>query len=280
MSERLERFIAVDWSGAVDSVAQRKSIWIADWRGGTLWQFKSGISRDRTIAYIEAAGRETSNLVVGLDFAFSYPAWFLEQQGCSTASAFWQLVAEGKGKEWLQEPNELFWGHGKRPLSYVAKQAFRITEMSLMNELGGNMKPKSGFQINGAGSVGKGSLRGIPYLFRLHQAGFRIWPFDPPGYPAVVEIYPRIFTGSTVTSKCSSRTAHLTQRQYGSLSDEDRNKAIDSEHAFDALCSVIGMKDHADELANLNEETDSNFKLEGRIWRPSAGGLGSSFSSR
>ena len=40
--------------------------------------------------------------------------------------------------------------------------------------------PKSVFQIGGAGSVGTASLRGMPVLQRLREAGFAVWPFDRP----------------------------------------------------------------------------------------------------
>jgi hypothetical protein len=263
-----ERFIAVDWSGAFAPSAQKNSIWIADWHAGKLHCLDSGISREKTIAYIETAAKETSSLVVGLDFAFSYPAWFLEVHRCPTAHAFWQLVADGKGEEWLRESGEVFWGRGKRPVTYDPARAFRATEISLKNETGGKAQPKSGFQINGVGSVGTGSLRGIRYLPQLHEAGFSIWPFDPPGLKTVIEIYPRLFTGTTITSKCSARLAHLDGPQFTGVCKEQRLKAQDSEHAFDALCSVIGMKEHADQLANLQQASDETELLEGRIWHP------------
>src|ERR1035438_6219537 len=44
--------------------------------------------------------------------------------------------------------------------------------------------PKSPFQIGGAGAVGTGTLRGIPELERLHEAGFRVWPFEEPALRA------------------------------------------------------------------------------------------------
>ena len=272
MNSTPERLIAVDWSGAVAPSAQKKSIWIADWHDGELRDFASGSSREKTIAYIELAVRETPRLAVGFDFAFSYPAWFLKELRCSKALEFWLLVAEGKGEQWLSEPSAYFWGRSKRPLSGAPHGAFRATELGMKKAMGGKAQPKSGFQINGAGSVGTGSLRGIPYLARLHQAGFSIWPFDLPGLPMVVEIYPRIFTGDTVTSRCSARAAHLDRPQYTDLSANVRNKALDSEHAFDALCSVVGMQAHASEFSRLQQSTDPDELLEGRIWRPAGVG--------
>lgn len=57
---------------------------------------------------------------------------------------------------------------------------------------------KSVFLIGGAGAVGTASVRGMPALLRLARAGFSIWPFDQPGWPQAVEIYPRVLTGPVV----------------------------------------------------------------------------------
>src|SRR5947207_2673911 len=60
----------------------------------------------------------------------------------------------------------------------------------------GGIRPKSVFQIGGAGAVGTGSIRGMSLLKRLSDAGFAVWPFDSAQFPLVVEIYPRLLTGS------------------------------------------------------------------------------------
>ncbi len=84
----------------------------------------------------------------------------------------------------------------------------------------------------------------------------------------LLEIYPRIFTGAGNKSSKEFRAAHLSRPRYHSLAQETLAKARNSEDAFDALCSVIGMKDHADQLANLQQATDPIELLEGKIWQP------------
>ncbi len=266
------RFIAVDWSGAISSSAQKNKIWIADWKDEKI-TLKSGISRHHAVEYILNAGREASALVVGLDFSFSYPAWFLDKNGCETVEEFWQLVAEGKGEEWLTKPNDFCWG-GKgirRPEDHAAPdwRGLRETERSLKSlDKGKRFHPKSAFQIGGAGAVGTGTLRGIPYLLQLKRAGFSIWPFDQFRLPALIEIYPRLFTRGVKVSRCAARSAHLSQPRYASLPSEVAAKALDSEDAFDALCSVVAMEAHAEELLTL-QQTDNLTKLiEGDIWSP------------
>ncbi|MEX0750548.1 MAG: hypothetical protein WD359_07030, partial [Dehalococcoidia bacterium] len=61
----------------------------------------------------------------------------------------------------------------------------------------------------GAGAVGTGSLRGMPMLHRLHAAGMHIWPYDDPGYPLVIEIYPRLLTGPVRKSSPQARARYI-----------------------------------------------------------------------
>ena len=50
--------------------------------------------------------RETPRMVVGFDFSFSYPAWFLRELGIGSAPEFWRLVADGQGERWLHRDCE------------------------------------------------------------------------------------------------------------------------------------------------------------------------------
>src|SRR5207253_5004720 len=154
-----------------------------------------------------------------------------------------------------------FWGRRghPRPDEY---SGFRRTELGLPH------KPKSIFQIGGAGAVGTGSIRGMPLLLKLHESGFGIWPFTAPNRrPTVVEIYPRLLTGPVRKSNAAARERLLCDR-FPHLSDSHRQLAIGSEDAFDATVSALVMIHHAADLAALAPEADSALKLEGRIWHP------------
>ncbi|AXC13385.1 putative molybdopterin biosynthesis related methylmutase domain / Molybdopterin biosynthesis protein MoeA [Acidisarcina polymorpha] len=264
------RIIVVDWSGDRTISNQRKKIWIADWSENNV-SLTSGRTRDETAEYLVAAAVDTPNLIAGLDFAFSFPAWFVRMQGCERAEEFWALVANGKGEEWLSQANAFCWGRkgSRRPDHHRAPawQGFRQTDRKFNGQLNG-IQPKSPFQIGGAGAVGTGSLRGIPILRELRRAGFSIWPFTATGFPVALEIYPRLFTGPGNKSSEAFRIAHLRRPEYTFLPEDVLAHARGSEDAFDALCSVLGMREHARDFASLHQATDPVRLLEGEIWTP------------
>ena len=128
--------------------------------------------------------------------------------------------------------------------------------------------PKSVFQIGGAGTVGTGSIRGMPVLDALHTSGARIWPFvGGGGKPLVVEIYPRLLTGKVRKSDPAERHKLLAEC-YPRLQPEHVRLAVASEDAFDATVSALVMIEHIDDLRALPEEHDPELCLEGRIWHP------------
>jgi hypothetical protein len=267
-SERRSRApgaIAVDWSGAVAGV--RRKLWLAQARAGVIARLECGRDRGELVAHlIECAARDPE-LVVGLDFAFSAPAWFLEHHHLASAPELWELV-EREGEGWLARCEWPFWGRpGKPRPSFAADQnPFRRAESDSISV--GGVGPKSVFQIGGAGAVGTGSLRGMPHLKQLQRAGFSIWPFDPARLPLVVEIYPRYLTGRVTKSDVNARRLYFA-RLPGAGERELLRQAASCEDAFDAAVSALRMSVHAGEFSSLARETDATTRLEGSIWKPS-----------
>jgi hypothetical protein len=212
-----------------------------------------------------ALAARSERVAVGFDFSFSLPAWFLTDHGLASADDLWALATRD-GERWLADCAPPFWGRPGRPRPATGV-AFRETERDL-GAIGG-VRPKSTFQVGGAGSVGTGSVRGFPVLAALRAAGFRVWPFhDRPQVPVVVEIYPRIFTGPVVKSRADARRDHL-EAHAPEVSGAMRADAVASEDAFDALFAARAMSRHADELATLPVLEDPVARLEGRVWCPS-----------
>jgi hypothetical protein len=135
--------------------------------------------------------------------------------------------------------------------------------------------PKSPFQIGGAGAVGTGTVRGIPKLARLQEAGFRVWPFDVPafqdGLPLLLEIYPRLLTGEVKKGNADERAGYLDRKKkeraaYASLDEDVLTKARRSEDAFDALVSVMEMAARRDDFPRLKQSADAVTLIEGAVW--------------
>ena len=219
----MTRAIALDWSGA--RTGERRAIWLAEAAGGRLVRLEGGRSREEVVAHLLEEAARDHELVAGLDFAFSLPQWFLGERGVDDVAGAWELVAR-EGEAWLAKPQPPFWRKEKAP-----GDGFRRTEL----ECGG--RPKSVFQLVGAGQVGTGSLRGMPFLPRLRER-FAIWPFDEPRLPLLVEIYPRLYL--------------------------DGDGAHPNEHARDAAASALALSHWRGDWRRLPR--DPRFALEGRIW--------------
>lgn len=259
------RVIAVDWSGA--RVRAAKTIWLAEVIEGRLVRLENGRGREQVFGYLKAEAERDPRVIVGFDFAFSLPAWFLEERGFTSARELWEL-ADREAEEWLARCAPPFWGRpGKgRPDLGSARGHFRRTDTAVPDT--GGIRPKSVFRIGGAGAVGTGSLRGMPILHRLSEAGFSVWPFDSPEPPLIVEIYPRILTGAVNKSSASERAVYLSAYR-NALGDDLRERAASSEDAFDAAVSALIMSRNLEDFAGLSTPSDRRTMLEGEIWHPS-----------
>jgi hypothetical protein len=299
-ARELERVVAVDWSGRVDAAGQRRHIWAGVWTAGRV-TLEAGRTREELIDWMTAMAQETPRMVVSLDCCFSFPAWFLTEHGCATVFEFWKKVAEGQGERWLaRECEEVardvrFWGAPhKRPEEFCGENLHRSMRWTDMDNkitpkmLEGDQEraakvrgitPKSPFQIGGSGSVGTGSLRAMPHLLKLHEAGFRVWPFESSrlnaarSQPLLVEMYTRLMTGAVKKSNAEARKAYLAAKKksdavYAGLTRTVMAKALGSEDAFDALVSCLEMVRCRGEFAGLKATKDAALRLEGITWRP------------
>ena len=296
----LQRVVGVDWSGD-QGPGQRGKIWAAVWTASGSSKdgkvvLENGRTRMELMEWLVELARETPRMVVGFDFTFSYPAWFLRELGIGSAPEFWRLVADGQGERWLHKDCEdgRFWGragsrrHGKKPAEFCGEHGHRMlrraeTVLKVRAEMTDPLQiariagiaPKSVFQIGGAGAVGTASLRGMPGLLRLRSAGFKIWPYDAPSVkkPLVVEIYTRLMTGAVTKSSEVARTDYLAKKRresglYAGLSRGVMAKARGSEDAFDALVTAMVMVEHRGEFAQLRRTEDEVFRMEGQTWVP------------
>ena len=298
--EDLDRIVAVDWSGRVDVAGQRRHIWAGVWAAGKV-SLEAGRTRKELIEWLITMAHETPRMVVSFDCCFSFPAWFLTEHGCATVFEFWKKVTEGQGERWLaRECKEIerdvrFWGAPhKKPEEFCGENLHRmLRQTDIDNKVTPKMAgqdperaakvkgitPKSPFQIGGSGSVGTGSLRAMPFLLQMRQAGFRVWPFEPAHLegakpqPLVVEMYTRLMTGAVAKSNERARKSYLaakgkTDALYSRLGPSVIPKAQASEDAFDALVSALEMVRWRNEFAKLKATKNDVLRLEGITWRP------------
>lgn len=261
----IDRVLAIDWSG--DARNARRKIWLCEVAAGRVRRLERGRSRQEVAEHLVAEARRDPRLAVGLDFAFSFPAGFLRKRAHRRVETVWDEAA-ALGEQWLAHCPAPFWGKPGKRRPALGDALYRATDLRVARETG--LRPLSVFQVGGAGSVGTGSVRGMPVLAQLRAAGFAIWPFDEPRPPLVVEIWPRLFVGKLRKSRREERRRHLAA-QHPALAVRVRRSAERSDDAFDALLAGLAIDRHRAELRRLAPATDPVTRLEGEIWRPAAG---------
>jgi hypothetical protein len=256
MSNQHLRVLAVDWSGKIKDASE--SIWIAEATAGQITFLENGRSPGEVVEYLVDIASSGSQAVVGLDFAFSMPAWFVREKLATNGPEFWEIVSKS-GEEWINKCPSPFFGHAgtKRP---TRVDLLRQTELAAKGA-------KSVFQVAGAGAVGVGSIRGMPLLRSLRSGGWQIWPFEPAGRNVAVEIYPRLMTGPIRKGVWRNRISYLNEN-FSDLDQRFMERAAGSEDAFDAAVSALVMDGHRARFADLSRPVDSIELLEGRIWCP------------
>jgi hypothetical protein len=268
----VEQVIAVDWSGQQDEDQQRENIWFCRVSAVGDIELDYGMTRDEMFGWLLALKAKSGSMLVGLDFAFSFPHAFVKEHG-GTAEAFWERVAHGEGEHWINACPPPFYGRPGTSSSLSIKDregpAFRRTDTFSTP----GVQPKSPFQLAGSGHVGTGSLRGIRLLPEFQRQGFHIWPFQAPDSYTLVEIYPRIFTGAVVKSSSRARRERLVALRaehpmYTRLSERQLTSCELNPNAFDALVSGIEMWRRKGILEQLPAAQDEITQLEGAIFAP------------
>ncbi|HEX5593698.1 MAG TPA: hypothetical protein VFX35_10170 [Solirubrobacterales bacterium] len=105
------RFVAVDWSGKEKGAAE--SLWRAEVRDGKLVELRNGLGRDGLVAELVDLADEEPRTIVGLDFAFSFPAWWCAEEGWSSGEDVWAAMAR-EGEALLAACEAPLWGRPGR----------------------------------------------------------------------------------------------------------------------------------------------------------------------
>ena len=85
------RTVAVDWSGRKKGAARH--IWAAELAAGELVALSNGRTASQLADWLVDQANGDDRLAVGLDFAFSVPAWYLRSLGVAGAPELWEAGA-------------------------------------------------------------------------------------------------------------------------------------------------------------------------------------------
>ena len=251
------RVVGVDWSGR--RTGEHHHLWTAELDGGGRVGPLAGRTRAGAAAPLVALAERDSDLIAGLDFCFSLPAWFLSHHRIHGVADLWDDAGRLEG--WLAACEPPFWGKPGRPCPPdLGPRAWRAAELAAAAV---GPRPKSVFQIGGAGTVGTGSLRGMPVLAALRAAGFSIWPFDPPHLPLILEVWPRHHYGGPLVKSSAAARAATAGRL---LPARWRAAAAASEDAFDAAVTAVGLAALVPEILRNPLPAHPLAPLEGWIW--------------
>jgi len=194
-----DRYVGIDYSGAKTPESRLKALQV--YAGSPQGEVQKVLppssasksiqwSRRRIAEWIVELTQSDVRFLAGIDHCFSLPISYFRRYGLSSWDAFledfiahWPAHVPGVSMEGLlKEPPDRLGQPGE----------LRLAE-------GWTQAAKSVFVFQGAGSVGKASFAGIPWLhFIRKRAGDTVhfWPFDgwqlPEGKPVILEAYPAL----------------------------------------------------------------------------------------
>ena len=252
------RVIAVDWSGdrrSEDSIGAG-TLWLAEVDDGVLSHL-APTSRRGAVGHVLRCAAADPDLVVGLDVAFSYPAWFLRSLAMTSVAELWA----GMDRSLSSQPPFWGWKGSRKPPPDPLRPLLRRTDAALP-------PAKSPFQVAGAGAVGTGTLAAFAHLAALADAGASIWPFDgaSAGAPLVVEVYPRLFTVPRVVKSDPAARAGWWVAHGPAEPAAAAPLVAASEDAFDAAVSALALWDRVEEARRLTAVADPDIGLEGWVF--------------
>ncbi len=282
-----DSFLMVDWSAAARPVTGANSVWwallrpeaglVARANPPTRMAAMDAISR--LLAEETAAGRR---VLAGFDFPFGYPEGAAARlAGRPGWRALWAMLAEAL-PETPDNANDRFrlaarlnaaweapgpfWGYPgpraqaglpcRKPAGWggTLPAEWRVAERIARS--GRGAKPKSVWQLSGAGSVGSQALTGIAALERLRRrpgivGQAVVWPFEtglaPPRAPiCLAEVYPSLVPADPAPGEVTDAA------QVRALAA--RLSAIDAEGGLGALFEARALEDAGARRAVAAEE--------------------------
>lgn len=190
---RFNRFVGIDWSGALGSRHPSVQVAMCDAGGGApVLVLPAGGVWSRA-GVLDWLGGLSGDVLVGMDAGFGFAA---VPPFIGPARRLWAEIdalaaadADLGGHSYIAHRRDSFWmGAADGPRHQKAH--LRITEQVYAHSRLGT--PTSNFVLLGASQVGKATLSAMRLLHRLD---WPVWPFDPlpVSGPVILEIYAQAF---------------------------------------------------------------------------------------
>lgn len=286
MADGFDAYLGIDWSGAAGRYTGIALAECAPGAGGPrlIAPEERDWSRSAVAAYLVRRLARGERLLIGLDFAFSFP-WIADEgylagraPQATDAFALWSLIEQASAgapdhfagpvvahaqfapSYWLRGPQPSGWRNDKR-----------LTELACATATA--TRPETVFKLIGAKQVGKAALAGIRTLRAIRLEAPRqvaVWPFEPPERrSALVEIYPTLFRRQALGSLSKIKDRATLDRALGALGSGPAAgaPATFSDHDGDALISAAGLRylDGQGGLFALGDAVSEQARYEGWI---------------
>ena len=229
-----QAYIGIDYSGAKTAVTRLKGLRVfkaTHEDGPTRVVPPAGENRNWTRKEVACwcldQLKKDAPVIIGIDHGFSFPQSYMESYGIEN----WDQFLDDFQRHWPTDQDE----SSVEALRMGNKRTGTHTEFRLSE----NWTPsvQSVFKLDGAGTVGKSTHCGIPWLRYIRRnidstKKPHFWPFDgfeiPPNRSVVTEIFPSLFR------KRYSRRRNYTADDHDAMSVARWLKDMDDRHCLES----------------------------------------------
>lgn len=202
MSNRFERFIGIDYSGAETPSSSLKGlrVYLATQEHEAVEVLpppspRKYWTRQGIAHWLQETLREPIPTLVGIDHGFSFPLRYFEHHQLAPD---WDVFLRDFQQHWPTDGQYVYVDFVRDgSVGDGAKRQGKTKWRRITEE---RCRAKSVFHFDCQGSVAKSTHSGLPWLLFLRQhldTNLHFWPFDgfsiPDGHSAVVEAYPALY---------------------------------------------------------------------------------------
>jgi hypothetical protein len=198
MTSQFSAYIGIDYSGAKTAASRLKGLRVfkATHKAGPMkvWasaQEKRNWTRKEVADWCCEQLQSEDPVIMGIDHGFSFPLSYMKRYGITS----WDQFLEDFHNHWPTDQDN----RSAESLRYGNQRTGNHTELRLSENW--TASAQSVFKLDGAGTVGKSTHCGVPWLRYMRRntaisSSVHFWPFDgfeiPPKKSVIAEIFPSI----------------------------------------------------------------------------------------